>query len=143
MIKVREASFALRVVRRRTGDAAILYRRRLLSRGQERLDRVAAISPLALAAGAALLRSSIREMGGPAAKLTTGPYHPLGDDWGARVGCYAVVAAGLRNPERLSRCAANIQHADATEAAWWLGLLTRRAGRRAMRALRILTEAVK
>lgn len=142
-MKVREASFALRVVRRRAGDAAILYRRRLLTRGQERLDRVGAISPVAFASGAALLRSSIRELGGPSAKLTTGPFHPLGNDWGARVGCYAIVASGLRYPERLARCASNLQHADGTEAAWWLGLLSRSGSRRAVRALRILTEAVK
>ena len=142
-MRVREASFALRVVRRRAGDAAILYRRRLLTRGQERLDRVAAISPLAFAAGAALLRASIREISGPSAKLTTGPFHPLDHDWGARVACYALVARGLRNGERLGRCASNVQHSDATEAAWWMGLLVRRNSKRAVRALRILTEAVK
>ena len=44
-MKVREAPFALRVVRRREGNAAIVYRRRLSSDAQEnlaeRLERVA------------------------------------------------------------------------------------------------------
>jgi hypothetical protein len=142
-VRVREASFALRVVRRRAGDAAILYRRRLISKGQERLDRVAAISSLAFAAGSPLLRAGIRAIAGSSAKLTTGPFHPLDADWGARVGCYALLAAGLRNAERLGRAATNLQHADGTEAAWWLGLMSRRDGKRAIRALRILLEAVK
>jgi len=142
-MKVREASFALRVVRRRAGEAAILYRRRLTPKGNERLDRVAPISPLAFSAGAPLLRSSIRAIEGPSAKLTTGPFHPLDADWGARVACYALVAAGLRNAERLHRAAANLQHADSTEAAWWLGIMARPNGKRAIRAFRILIEAVK
>ena len=32
---------------------------------------------------------------------------------------------------------------DAAEAAWWFGAMTRRDGRRPIRALRILTEATK
>jgi hypothetical protein len=142
-MKVRQASFALRVVRRRSGDAAILYRRRLLASGEERLDRIAPISPLAFAAGTPLLRAAVRAIAGASAKLTTGPYHPLDDDWGARVACYALVAAGLRNAERLHRAAANLQHADGAEAAWWLGLMSRPSGKRAVRALRILVEAVR
>ncbi len=142
-MKVREASFALRVVRRRAGDAAILYRRRLTARGKERLDRIGPISPLAYSAGAGLLRASVRATAGPTTKLTTGPFHPLDGDWGARVACYALVARGLRNAERMHRASANLQEADATEAAWWLGLMTRSNGRRAARALRILVEAVR
>ena len=142
-MRVRQASFALRVVRRHTGDAAILYRRRLTASGEERLDRVAGGSPLSPAAGSSLLRAAIRAIAGSSAKLTTGPYHPLDDDWGARVACYALVAAGLRNAERLHRAAGNIQHADGTEAAWWLGLMARPSGKRAVRALRILVEAVR
>ena len=46
-MKVREASFALRVVRRRAGDAGILYRRTLTDKGQERLTRIKPIRPLA------------------------------------------------------------------------------------------------
>jgi hypothetical protein len=34
-------------------------------------------------------------------------------------------------------------HADAAEAAWWLALMVRPQGKRAIRALRILVEAVK
>jgi hypothetical protein len=142
-MKIREANFALRVVRRRAGDAAILYRRRLTAKGEERLDRIAAISPLAYAAGAPLLRSAVRATSGPGARLTTGPFHPLDADWGARVACYALVASGLRYAERLSRAASYLQHADGTEAAWWFGLMARPNGKRAVRALRILVEAVK
>ncbi len=141
-MKVREASFALRVVRRRAGDAAILYRRRLGSNGSERLDRIAPISPLAFSAGASLLRAAVRTVSGGSGKLTTGPFHPLDTDWGARVGCYALVASGLRNADRLHKAATNLQHSDATEAAWWLGLMTRPHGKRAIRALRILVQAV-
>lgn len=142
-MKIREASFALRVVRRRGGDAAILYRRTLDAKRQERFSRVAPISPLAFSAGAPLLRGAARAIAGPQARLTPGPFHPLDPDWGARVACYAKVAAGLRNAVRLSRAASNLQHADATEAAWWLGVMTRDSSRRAVRALRILLEAVK
>jgi hypothetical protein len=142
-VKIRQASFALRVVRRRAGDAAILYRRRLTSNGQEKLDRIAPISPLAFSSGTSLLRSAVRASEGLSARLSMGPYHPLDADWGARVACYALVAAGLRNAERLHKAAMNLQHADGTEAAWWLGIMARPAGKRAIRALRILVEAVK
>lgn len=142
-MNIRQASFALRVVRRRTGDAAILYRRRLTPKGEERLDRVGPVSPLAFSAGASLLRTAVREIAGPSTKLTTGPFHPLDADWGARVACYALVAKGLRNADRLHRAAVNLHHADATEAAWWLGLMARPNGKRTVRALRILVEAVK
>ncbi|GIW54143.1 MAG: hypothetical protein KatS3mg082_0547 [Nitrospiraceae bacterium] len=142
-MKIRQATFALRVVRRRAGDAAILYRRRLTPSGQERLDRIAPLGPLAFSAGSALLRAAVRSNGGPSTKLSTGPFHPLDADWGARVACYALVAKGLRDAERLHRAATNLQHADETEAAWWLGLMARPNGKRAVRALRILAEAVK
>ena len=140
---VREASFALRVVRRRAGDAAILYRRSLTEKHEERLSRIGAISPLAFSAGAALLREAARAMTGSPVKLTTGPFHPLDMDWGARVACYTLVARGLRNAGRLHKAAENLRLADGTEAAWWLGLMNRPGGKRAVRALRILIEAVK
>jgi len=142
-MKIREAFFALRVVRRKKGDAAILYRRRLTEKGEERLDRIAAISPLAFSAGASLLRGAVRAIEGPSGKLTPGPFHPLDEDWGARVACYALVASGIRNVDRLHRAATNLRHADGAEASWWLGLMTNSKGKRAVRALRILTEAVK
>lgn len=143
-MKVREASFALRIVRRRSGDAAVLYRRRLDLKGRERLTKVTAISPLAFSAGSSLLRAAVRVMAGPSARLTpNGPFLPLDEDWGARAACYGLVAAGLRNPERLHRAAVNLHHADGTEAAWWLGHMARPGGTRAVRALRILVEAVK
>jgi hypothetical protein len=143
-VTVRRASFALRIVRRRSGDAGILYRRTLTAKRVERLTRIGAISPLGFSAGMPLLRSAVRGSGGTAGvRLATGPYHPLDGDWGARVACYALVASGLRDPGRLARSAAHLKDADATEAAWWLGAMTRRDGRRAVRALRILTEATK
>ncbi len=59
-MKIRQAAFALRVVRRRSGDAAILYRRSLDAKHQERLTRIKSISPLAFSAGASLLRAAVR-----------------------------------------------------------------------------------
>lgn len=140
---VRQAPFALRVVRRRAGQAAILYRRTLDSRQRERLTKVAPISPLAFTAGGALLRAAVRKTSGPTARLTEGPFHPLDADWGARVACYALVAYGLRNGDRLHKAALHLQHADGVEAAWWLGLMMSGQRRRAVRALRILVEAVQ
>ena len=142
-MKIREAGFALRVVRRRAGDAAILYRRRVTVRHEERLDREAAISPLAFSAGGGLLRGAVRATAGTAARLSPGPFHPLDPDWGARVACYALVASGLRSPARLHRAADNLRQADPVEAAWWFGLMGNGSGKRAVRALRILVEAVK
>lgn len=142
-MNVRRASFALRVVRRRGGDAAILYRRRLTEKGEERLDRVAAVSPLAFSSSQGLMRAAVRAISGPAAKLNYGPYHPLDDDWGARVGAFALISRGLRNAERLHTSASHLQRADGTEAAWWMGLMEKSGGKRAVRALRILAEAVK
>jgi hypothetical protein len=143
MNAIRQASYALRVVRRRDGYAAIVYRRRVNARHEERFDRIAAISPLGFTAGAGLLKSAVRAMAGNGARLTTGAYHPLDPDWGARAACYAVVASGLRNPSRLHAAAENLRRADGVEAAWWFGLLEGSHRRRAVRALRILVEAVK
>ena len=64
-MKVRQASFALRVVRRRAGDAAILYRRSLTVNRQEKLSKIGAISPLAFTAGTALLRAVVSRTTGP------------------------------------------------------------------------------
>lgn len=145
-MKVRAASFALRVVRRHTGDAAIVYRRSLDEKQQERLTRMAAIGPLAFTAATPLLRAAVRSVNGNGTRLAPGPFLPLDRDWGARVACFALLASGLRNTDRLSRVAERLRHADGAEAAWWLGLLTRSNGEpavRALRALRILTEAVE
>lgn len=138
---VRNASFALRVVRRRMGDAAILYRRTLNKSGQERLTKIAPISPLAFSAATSMLRAGVRSGGG--SKLSEGPFHPLDMDWGARIACFALVASGLRNADRLHRAAEELRHADGSEAAWWFGLMTSRNGKRAIRAMRIMVEAVK
>jgi hypothetical protein len=143
-VTVRQAAFALRVVRRRNGDAAILYRRTLTPSRVERLTRIGAISPLAFSAAMPLLRSAVRGSGGTAGvRLAAGPYHPLDPDWGARVSCFALVASGLRDGRRLARAAGHFKDSDAAEAAWWLGAMARRDGRRAIRALRILAEAPK
>ncbi len=61
----RAAPFALRFVQRRDGLAGIIYRRRVNDRMEERFDRVAALSPLALTAGSGLLRAAVRAAGGP------------------------------------------------------------------------------
>jgi len=142
MRQIRQATFALRVVRRRAGDAAILYRRTLNAKQDERLSRVAAISPLAFSAAASLLRAAVRASS-PDGRLVPGPFLPLDADWGAKVACFAKIASGLRDAGRLHRAADNLRQADGTEAAWWLGLMIRPGGNRAVRALRILAEAVK
>jgi len=142
-MKIREADFAMRVVRRVAGDAAVVYRRRLDDQGRERLQRLGTISPLAYSAGAPLIRAAVRNLHGSSVKLAPGPFFSMDEDWGARVACYAILCAGLRDADRLHRAASHLQHADGTEAAWWLGLMTRPDGGRAIRALRILTEAVQ
>ena len=141
-MKIREAQFALRVVRRREETAAIVYRRTLDREGRERLTRVGAIGPLAFTAGTSLLRAAV-QASGSRATLSSGPFHPLDGEWGARTACYALVASGLRDADRLSRAAENLRRADGAEAAWWLGRLRNGSGARAVRALRILLEAVE
>lgn len=144
-LRIREAPFAVRIVRRRAGDAAIVYRRRLDERQRDRLQRVGSLGPLSLSAGTALLRSATRATGnGASARLAPGPFVPLDADWGARVACYALVAEGLRDADRLVRAADHLRTADGAEAAWWLGLMTASpdSATRATRALRILIEAV-
>lgn len=137
---VREAAFALRIVRRKTGTAAIIYRRSLKVTGEERLTRIAAIGPLAFSAGASLLRAAVR--GANITRFVPGPFYPLDVDFGARVACYALVSSGLRNAYGLHNAADSLKRADATEAAWWLGLMSGNRRVRAIRALRILLEAV-
>ena len=145
MREIRSASFALRVVRRKGGAAGIVYRRSLKANGTERLTRVAAIGPLAWSAGAALLRGAANTPDGRrVSRLEPGPFYVLDPDSGARVACYALVARGLRNGAKLHRAAGNLRRADGAEAAWWFGLMTTpAAGPRAIRALRILVEAVR
>jgi hypothetical protein len=148
--KIRLAPFALRVVERKGGKAAIVYRRTVDSKGQDRLQRLAALSPLAFTAATPMLREAVKESAigrrqpvMTSQTLTIGAFHPLDTDWGARVACYGIIAAGLRNAERLLQSANHLRRSDPNEAAWWLGLLTRNGRVRALRALRILTEAVK
>lgn len=138
---VRDASFALRIVKRKAGTAAIVYRRSLKTTGEERLTRAAAIGPLAFSAGASLLRASVHGM--KVTKFVPGPFYPLDHDYGARVACYALVTSGLRNATAMHNAADSMKRADATEAAWWLGLMSGNRRVRAIRALRILVEAVK
>ena len=148
VLKVREAPFALRVVQRKEGQAAIIYRRRPDANGHDRLQRVAAISPLAFTAGLTLLRNAVSKSQSATAKtnglqLHEGHFYALNQDWGARLACFGLVAAGLRDAERLGKAGNHFVSADAAEAAWWLGFLTRDDNLRALRALRILVEAVE
>lgn len=137
----RAAPFALRIVNRSQGLAAIVYRRRVNERMQERFDRVAALSPLALTAASGLLRAGVRAAGG-SARLQPGPFQPIDADWGARIAGFALVARGLRDARRLSKSAEHFRAADPAEAAAWFGRMQDGRGRRWVRALRIITEAV-
>ena len=141
-MKLRQANFALRVVRRKEGTVGLVYRRTLDRYQRNRLQRVATISPLAYVAGSSMLREAVlaacdTKEPGP------GPFYPLDDTWGPRVACYGLVSAGLRHADRLHRAADSLRRADPAEAAWWLGLTGFKGNSRAVRALRILVEAVE
>jgi hypothetical protein len=138
----RDAPFAVRAVQRASGVAAIIYRRRVNDRMEERFDRVAALSPLAFTAAGGLVRAAVKAAGGPI-RLKPGPYQPLDADWGARVAGFAIVARGLRDARRLSKSAEHFRTADPAEAAAWFGRMQDGRGLRWVRALRIITEAVK
>ena len=138
----RDAPFAVRAVQRASGVAAIIYRRRVNDRMEERFDRVAALSPLAFTAAGGLVRAAVKSAGGPL-RLQPGPYQPLDADWGARVAGFAIVARGLRDARRLSKSAEHFRTADPAEAAAWFGRMQDGRGLRWVRALRIITEAVK
>jgi len=149
---LRQAPYALRVTQRKGGRAAVVYRRQADSQGRDRLQRVAALAPLAFTAATPMLRDAVLAALKAASEnlpsgrndvLSPGPYRPLDADWGPRVACYAVIAAGLRDGERLLLAAENLRHANPDQAAWWLGLLLQQDNVRALRALRILTEAVQ
>ena len=179
---LRAAPFALRVVQRRGGRAAILYRRQADPAGRDRLQRVAALSPLAYSAGQSLLQEGLRDSAAslqpsasptPAQATTSNPsglspsgrslkpqtpnpqpatrssalapglFLPLDATWGARLACFALLAAGLRDGVRLLRAAERVRQSDPAQAAWWLGLLLRDESGRTLRAFRILTEAVQ
>ena len=149
---IRQSPFALRVVNRREGSGAIVYRRRPDEAGRDRLKRVASIGAMSYTAGLPLLRAAVSRSrvngqsngraNGNGNGIPAGAFHPLDGDWGAKVASYAILAAGLRDTQRLGLAASHLRHADPTEAAWWLAMLTREDNVRAIRALRILTEAV-
>jgi len=163
MPNIRHAPFALRIVQRKDGKAGIVYQRRPNEDGHDRLQRIASISTLAFTAGMPLLRDAVsksqlynngvtskagvhrksNEKSSGIIELRTGPYFPLDADWGARVACFAIISSGLRDGERLLKTVGHIRNADPNESAWWLGLLTKDGNVRALRALRILTEAVQ
>ncbi len=143
-LTTRTAPFALRVTRRREGPAGLVYRRRVADNGEMKLDKIAEITPQAFAAGTLLLRKAV-QASQPGTRLEPGPSVPLDEDWGARIGCYAKACTDLEDAYRLDRTADHLLHADPTEAAWWLGLMSRHNGhgKRAVRAFRILTEATE
>lgn len=145
-----KAPFALRVTQRKSGLAAIVYRRQADSRGRDRLQRLGDVPPLAYQAALPLLRQAVRasrlaEPGrnGNEPDLAPGPYLPLDAQWGVRVACYAIITTRLYDGERMMLAAEHLRHADPDLLAWWLGLLLQRDNSRALRALRILTEAVR
>lgn len=147
MRPIRQSPYALRFFQRSDGLGAVVYQRRATRNGHDRLARVAAIGSLAVQAGSSLLRAAVHDCAPSSAAfpapLAPGPCRPLNAEWGPRVACYAIVAAGLRDAERLMRSAAHFRAANPDEAAWWLGLLLQPDNVRALRALRILTEAVE
>jgi hypothetical protein len=147
MTTIRKAPFAVRFVQRSDGLAGIVYGRRATEDGKDRLKRIASMNPLAVSAASSFLRHAAQESGhrkgAGTDAIATGQLRPLDAEWGPRVACYAMVTSGLRDPERLMRAASQLRAANPDEAAWWLGLLSRDTGNRALRALRILTEAVE
>ena len=138
---LRTAPFALRVVRRKGNLTAIVYRRTLNGRRLDRLARLATIGPTAFASATPLLRAAV-QASGQGTRLEPGPYLPLDAAWGARLACLGFIAAGLRDASRLILTARRLRDADPSEAAWWLGQMASPSGIRAIRALRILLEAV-
>ncbi len=138
---LRVAPFAVRIVRREGNLAAIIYRRSLDARRRDRLARVATIGPTAYAAATPLLRAAV-QASDRRVRLDPGPYLPLDAAWGTRAACLGYLAAGLRDASRLVLTARRLRDADPSEAAWWLGHMAGPAGTRAIRALRILLEAV-
>lgn len=150
-MEIRQATFAIRVVRRRTGHACIIYRRSLSGKLSERLTRIAALSPKAYLAASQLVRHAIRagSADGKGRVVTgkllpePGPFYPLDPDWGARVTLFSMIASGLNNSDRLRNAAGYLAEADASEASWWLGMIRGPRASRVKRALRILVEAVR
>jgi len=146
-VTTREAPFAVRFFQRDDGLAARVYRRQADSRGRDRLMCIAKLSPPAVRAATGLLRQAMAESSGRRKSardlIAAGPCRPLDAEWGPRVACYAVVVAGLRDPVRLMNAARHLRTSSSDEAAWWLGLMDYGENRRALRALRILTEAVE
>ena len=140
---LRQAPFALRVVERASGPAAIIYRRVTAGGRPGRLAALGSIAPLSFTAAQPLLRMAVGQCASAkkAPVLKPGPYIPLDADWGARVACYALISSGLRDGGRLARAAEAFRHASGPEAAWWLGRMQDDRDARALRALRILTEA--
>jgi hypothetical protein len=137
----------VRFVQRNDGLAATVYRRQADNEGRDRLMCIAKINPLGVRSATGLLRQAVADSAGRHARarkpIAVGPCRPLDAEWGPRVACYAVVVAGLRDPERLMNAARHLQRSSSDEAAWWLGLMDYGRNRRAVRALRILTEAVE
>ena len=141
--KLRAAPFALRIVRRPGGDAAIVYRRMAGGTRRDQLVNVGMMAPLPFVAATPLIRAALKANNDGQVWLKPGPSLPLDHDWGARLACYARISAGLRDADRLARASNALYHASGAEAAWWLGLMDRQTGSRAVRALRILTEATQ
>jgi hypothetical protein len=158
MSRAQDTPFAVRIVLRQGSMAAEVYRR--VGSDEDELQRIAALSPLAFTAAVPMLRAALRgdDPTGHAANgnghgkagrfereilLAPDETYYLQADWGVRIACFALVAAGLRDGNRLLRAADHLRYADPNETAWWLGLLTRQSSTRPLRALRILVEAVE
>jgi hypothetical protein len=142
-MKIRVANYALRIVQRKEGQAAVVYRRILDAQKRNRLVRVAAISVSGFTAGRTLLMNAVKAVDNSVRRLKSGPFYPIDDLWGPKIACYSLISSGLTDIDKLHRASENLRHSDDAEASWWLGIITRGDKSRGIRALRILVEAVE
>ena len=142
-----KTAFAVKVFKRKEGLGAIVYRWQASDQGEDHLTPVASLTPIAYQAALSLLREAVRESADEGDKatvsLTPGQYLQVDSTWGPRLATAALVCTGLRDIERMAVACGHLRHMNGGIAAWWLGRLLWRDNGRALRALRILVEAVQ
>ncbi len=148
------APFQIRINIGTGGLIATLYRRETDPKdGEVKPMRVCTINALAYTAGKPLVRDAItagkalwivrRKWAAVAESPRVGQAYSICSDWGPRIGCFGLVAAGLKDGDRLSYATSYFSRMDSAEAAWWFGMLLVDRSDRAVRALRILSGAVE